>query len=159
MLDPDKKIDANSTWESLPRRQLLLKFFASIALIAFLVGMMLGRLVNPPVPPEFPNRVEQLQRYTDGLAVCLKRATQVQVNQQQGAYQLVFMSTSGSPAQGEIQLADQQVIRWRVQPEAEAVRVVFAGVQPIVGQWYPRSTDQHWCADIRIQLATDTAFE
>lgn len=47
MLDPDHKIEGDSTLEVLPRRQLLLKFLASLMLLGFLVGLMLGQLQQP----------------------------------------------------------------------------------------------------------------
>lgn len=153
MLDPDNKIDANSTWESPPRRQWILKFFGSLMLLGFLVGLMLGRFFHPAAQPQFANRIMQLQSYADGLGVCLRRSTQVQASDQQGAYQLLLMNARGQPAQGEIVLSGGELVRWRVEQQDAQVRVVFVGLKPVVGQWHQRTTDAHWCADIHISVA------
>lgn len=150
MLDPDDKINRDSTWESPPRRQWIFKFFASLALLAFLVGMMLGRLFNPAAVPQYRNSVVQVQSYANGLGVCLKRPAQVQISYQQGAYQLALLDVYGQAAQGEIMLAEQQPVRWYITPENGFVRVVLVGLQPLIGQWSPRSSEQQWCADIQI---------
>lgn len=156
MLDPDDKIKRDSTWESPPRRQWIFKFFASLALLAFLVGMMLGRLFNPAAVPQYRNSVVQVQSYANGLGVCLKRAAQVQMSYQQGAYQLALLDAYAQAAQGEIMLAEQQLVRWYITPEDGFVRVVFVGLQPLRGQWSQRSSEQQWCADIQIESAVDS---
>ena len=153
MLDPDNKIDANSIWESPPRRQWILKFFGSLMLLGFLVGLMLGRFFHPDAQPQFANRIVQLQTYADGLGVCLRRSAQVQAVDQQGAYQLLIMGARGQSAQGEIVLLSGELVRWRVEPQDAHVRVVFVGLKPVVGQWHPRTTDGYWCADIQVSVA------
>lgn len=153
MLDPDSKVERNSTWESLPRRQLVLKFFASLVLLGFLVGMMLGRLFNPAVLPLYANQIVQLQTYADGLGVCLTRAAQVQASHQQGAYQLLLLDTRGQAAQDELILAKNALVRWRLEPQENHINIVFIGLQALAGQWHQRRSDGHWCIDIQIRLA------
>ncbi len=112
--------------------------------------MMLGRLFNPAAVPQYRNSVVQVQSYANGLGVCLKRPAQVQISYQQGAYQLALLDVYGQAAQGEIMLAEQQPVRWYITPENGFVRVVLVGLQPLIGQWSPRSSEQQWCADIQI---------
>lgn len=153
MLDPSNKIDANSTLEVLPRRQLLLKFVASIILVGFLLGLMLGRIFAPqPLPQRSPSIV-QLQTYADGLAVCLSQSAQIQEHNQQGIYQLVLLDTQGQSAQGEIILTGNKPVRWRVEPQDSSVRIVFIGLQPVFGHWRQRIAEEHWCADIQISVS------
>ena len=118
--------------------------------------MMLGRLFNPAATVQYRNSVVQVQSYANGLGVCLKRPAQVQMSYQQGAYQLALLDAYAQAAQGEIMLAEQQLVRWYITPEDGFVRVVFVGLQPLRGQWSQRSSEQQWCADIQIESAVDS---
>lgn len=153
MLDPDNKIDANSTWEPAPRKQWQVKFIASVALFGFLAGMMIGRLLEGPQQLEFSKRVVQIQNYTDGLAVCLTDSVQVQTRAVQGTYQVLLLTTWGQATQGEILLSGEAPVRWQLQTVDETVQVTFIGLQALQGQWHPRLTEKgHWCADIELSL-------
>lgn len=154
MPDPDNKIDANSTWESPPRRQWIFKVFASMALFSFLVGMMLGRVFEEPRASQHRSTVVQLQTYADGLGICLSEPTQVQAQTEQGVYQLLLLNSQGQAAQGEFALVDGQSVRWRVEPQETMMRVVFIGLQPVQGQWHTRVSDELWCVDVQLSLST-----
>jgi hypothetical protein len=157
MLDPDNKIDANSTWEALPRRQLLLKFLASLVLFGFLVGLMLGQLLQPNKPIMPSNTVEQLLTYADGLSVCLREPGQVQASHVQGTYHLWFADTAGREARGVLVLANGERITWRLTPHGRHMQVVFIGLQPLIGQWHVRVTPEHWCAEVQINSLAQVA--
>lgn len=120
---------------------------------------MFGRLLDPPAEPKRSNSVVQLQTYADGLAVCLTEPAQIQSSNQQGAYQLLFLATQGQPAQGELFLANSTPVRWRVESQDEVLRIVFIGLQPLVGQWQPRLSETSWCVDIQISLASPVSRE
>lgn len=135
----------------LPRRQLLLKFLASLVLFGFLVGLMLGQLEQPNKPVVYSNTVKQLLTYTDGLSVCLREPAQVQTSDEQGIYQLWFADTTGRDARGELILITGERITWRLEQSARHVRVVFIGLQPLTGQWHVRETPEYWCADVQIK--------
>lgn len=153
MLDPDNKIDTNSTWEALPRRPLLLKFIASLMLLGFLVGLMLGKLRQPQAPQIARNTVEQLATYTDGLRVCLRTPASIQAGDIQGSYQVLLADTTGRAARGELTLAGGEKVVWQLQPQADATQVIFTGLQPLVGQWHVNATAEPWCVDLQIKLA------
>ena len=157
MLDPDHKIDANSTWEALPRRPLMLKFLASVVLFGFLVGLMLGQLGQPSKTIVYSNTVQQLLTYADGLSVCLREPAQVQASHEQGIYQLGFADTVGRDAQGELLLVTGERIAWRLEQRAAHVQLTFIGLQPLIGQWHARVTPQYWCADVRIKATQQAA--
>ena len=156
MLDPDDKLEADSTWELPPRRQWILKFLASLALLGFLVGLMIGRVVEPPPALQPYNRLLQLQSYADGLAVCFAQTITPQVRHEQGAYYLWFADTQGRNAQGEFVLPLGQLVQWQVESRDTGVQVVFVGLQALQGQWSVRQDQQQWCTDIRISAASDT---
>lgn len=153
MRDPDNKIDANSTWEALPRRPLLLKFLASLVLFGFLFGLMLGQLLQPRKPFNDSNPVLQLLTYADGLGVCLKEPAQVQAAHTQGVYQLWFADSSGRDARGEIVLVGGPRITWRLEQQAGRMQLTFIGLQAVQGQWHARQTAAYWCADVQIHSA------
>lgn len=157
MPDPDNKIDADSTWESPPRRQWIFKVFASLALFSFLVGMMLGRLLEEPKALQYSNTIVQLQTYADGLGICLSEPTQVQVQAEQGVYQLLLLNSKGQAAQGEFALENGKPVRWRVEPQETVMRIVFIGLQPVTGQWRARLNDKLWCVDVQVSLANTWA--
>lgn len=153
MPDPDNKIDIDSTWEFPPRRQWMFKVFASLALFSFLVGMMLGRLLEEPTPPPSNNTIVQLQAYADGLGICLSEPAQLQAQVEQGVFQLLVLNSKGQSAQGEFLLAEGKPVRWRVEPLETMVRIVFIGLQPVVGQWRARVSDELWCVDVQVSLS------
>lgn len=153
MFDPDNKIDADSTWESPPRRQWIFKVFASLALFGFLVGLMLGRLLEEPTTPQNSNTIVQLQTYVDGLGICLSEPAQVQAYAEQGVYQLLLLNSKGQSAHGEFALADGKPVRWRVEPQKAMTRIVFIALQPVIGQWSARLSDDLWCVDVQVSLA------
>lgn len=155
MRSPDYKIETNSTLDPLPRRQLLVKFLASLMLFGFLLGLMLGRLTEPP--RQYAHRVIQVQAYADGLAVCLSAPAEVQSSTLEGAYQLLLQDTLGESAQGELILGSTkgsaEPIRWLLEQHNGDVRLIFVGLQPLRGRWQPRVTETLWCADIQVRLA------
>ena len=150
MRNPDNKFDANSTWEALPRRRLLLKFLASLALLGLLFGLMLGRLLQPTQPTVYTNTVEQLRIYADGLSLCLRKQASIQVTQVEGAYQLLLENTQGRSARGELLLTDSGRINWRVAQQGDALQVTFIGLQPVFAHYYTRFAAEHWCVDVKI---------
>lgn len=154
MPDPENKIDANSTWESPPRRQWIFKVFASMVLFGFLVGMMLGRVFEEPKTSQYSSTVVQLQNYADGLGICLSAPVQVQAQAEEGIYQLLLFNSTGQAAHGEFALAEGQPVRWRVEPQETMMRVVFIGLQPVLGQWRARTSAALWCIDVQLTLST-----
>ncbi len=77
--------------------------------------MMLGRLLEESVVPQYSNTIVQLQTYADGLGICLSEPAQVQAQNEQGVYQLLVLNSKGQAAQGEFLLADGKPVRWRVE--------------------------------------------
>jgi len=135
----------------------MLKVFASVALFSFLIGMMLGRLFEEPTTPQYSNTVVQLQTYANGLGICLSEPAQVQAHVEQGVYQLLLLNSKGQAAQGEFSLAEGKPVRWRVEPQETMVRIVFIGLQPVIGQWRARLSDELWCVDVQLSLANTWA--
>lgn len=119
--------------------------------------MMLGRLFEEPRLPQYSNTIVQLQTYADGLGICLSRPAQVQAQAQQGIYQLLLLDSKGQAAQGELTLASGQPVRWRVETQETTVRIVFIGLQPVMGQWRTRINDGLWCVDVQVGLANTWA--
>ena len=159
MRDPDNKFEANSTWEALPRRQLLLKFLASLALLGVLFGLMLGQLLQPRHPIVYANTVEQLSIYADGLSLCLRKQVSIQTMHEQGTYQLLLENTRGRSTRGELLLAGSERITWRVEQQGSYLQVAFIGLQPIFGQWHTRVTAEHWCVDMKISTTQQRPHE
>ncbi|HZJ95767.1 MAG TPA: hypothetical protein VFD11_09485 [Thiopseudomonas sp.] len=157
MLDPDNKIGANSTWEPPPRKQWQIKFIASLALFGFLVGMMIGRLLEEPQQPEYSKQIVQIQTFANGLGVCLTSAVQVQAVAEQGAYQLRLLNAWGQAAQGEISMPGSSPVRWQLQPVNNRVHITFIGLQALTGQWRPRLADEgRWCADVELRVQEES---
>ena len=136
-----------------------MKFLASLMLFGFLLGLMLGRLTEPP--RQYAHRVIQVQAYADGLAVCLSAPAEIQSSTFEGAYQLLLQDTLGESAQGELILGSTkgatkgsaEPIRWLLEQHNGDVRLIFVGLQPLRGRWQPRVTETLWCADIQVRLA------
>ncbi len=125
-----------------------------MALFSFLVGMMLGRVFEEPKTSQYSSTVVQLQSYANGLGICLSAPTQVHAQTEKGIYQLLLLNSKGQAAQGELALAEGQPVRWRVEPQETMMRVVFIGLQPVLGQWRARDSDELWCVDVQLTLST-----
>ena len=111
---------------------------------------MLGQLLQPKQPVTYANTVEQLLTYSDGLSLCLRDPAQVQESHGQGMYQLLLADTRGRAARGELVLASNELITWKLEPLDNYMQVAFVGLQPIRGQWHLRVTPEQWCIDVQI---------
>ena len=120
---------------------------------------MLGQLLQPKHPIVYANTVEQLRIYADGLGLCLREQTAIQVMHEQGTYQLLLENTRGRSTRGELLLAGSERITWRVEQQGSYLQVAFIGLQPIFGQWHTRVTAEHWCVDMKISTTQQRPHE
>lgn len=112
-----------------PMPRLRRRFFASLVLIGFLVGLMLGRLDTPE-----PVRLQRIEPTEDGLRLVFDGEPEVRQQQDvDGAFALL-LAAEASGRSGELQLAGMPV-RWRLQPGETGLLLHFVATRPLQGRW------------------------
>lgn len=152
MRQPRQKIIADSTLPELPRRQLRLKFFASLCLVAFLLGLMLGDVFKTQ-PVRIHNQLIQITVQEQGLKLCFGAVPQVRSGQTQGMYWLSFEQVLGTPASGQLLLSDnEERVSWRVTPQQEGLQLGLVALQPLQGAW--QQLEEQPCIAVQVTTAT-----
>lgn len=137
---------AEFTWREPKRWQWRIKFFASICLLAFMVGLMLGQLIHGR--PDGLARLQSIETLNDGLLLCFSRAVGVAELNEQGFYGLYVQGVKLEPATGSLQLDGHQV-RWSLQPEQSRARLSLLSLPAISGHW--QGSDQG-CIRVHLRL-------
>lgn len=116
---------------------------ASVALLAFLVGLMLGRLFDPA-----PLRIEGAEPWSDGLLIDFNREPEVLVEHFDGALAYRFENSFGREREGRIQLQGNPV-NWRIQRDGRDLLLILVAARPMGGEWRGGDEDGRW----RVRLA------
>lgn len=127
----------------------MLKFLASLCLLGFLVGLMLGDVLKKPQQPA-TNQLLHLEEIQDGIRLCFNRLPEVRSGSEQGFYWLGFVSVQGKAATGGLNLPGQGRIKWQLEQRPEGLLLGFAALQPLQGSWQAGTSS---CIDVWPVLA------
>ena len=111
---------------------------ASLALLAFLLGMMLGRLFEPA-----PLRIEAGEPWADGLQIWFNREPQALAEHSQGTLVYRFVNAYGRERHGRLDLGGTPV-NWRIERDGRDLRLVLVATRPLGGQWRGAKVDGRW---------------
>lgn len=111
---------------------------ASLALLAFLLGSLLGRLFEPA-----PLRIEGAEPLAAGLQVWFNREPQALEEHLQGALSYRFVDAYGRERQGRLDLGGTPV-NWRIQREGRDLRLLLVATRPLGGEWRGADVDGRW---------------
>lgn len=110
----------------------------ALALLAFLLGVLLGRLFEPA-----PLRVEDAEPWAEGLQVWFNREPAVLDEHFAGTLAYRFTDAYGRERQGRIDLGGSPV-NWRIQREGRDLRLMLVAVRPLAGEWRGAAVDGRW---------------
>lgn len=116
---------------------------ASVMLIAFLVGMIIGRAFDPP-----HLRVEAAEPWEQGLQLWFNREPQVSAEHVDGALLYRFEQAYGRVREGQLKLP-LGLVNWRIERDGRDLLLVLVSPRPLSGEWRGSEVDGRW----RVQLA------
>lgn len=117
-----------------------LKVMVSLAVLGLLLGLMLGRLVNPP--HEGPPQILAVEPSADGLILTLDAQPAVRAGQLDGALALQIQA-SGKAEQGQLRIGDAPV-RWKLEPDEQGVRLTLLSTRRLQGAWDSAEVEGRW---------------
>ena len=117
-----------------------LKVMVSLAVLGLLLGLMLGRLVNPP--HEGPPQILAVEPSANGLILTLDAQPAVRAGQLDGALALQIQA-SGKAEQGQLRIGDAPV-RWKLEPDEQGVRLTLLSTRRLQGAWDSAEVEGRW---------------
>ncbi|TWC41492.1 hypothetical protein FBY03_102239 [Pseudomonas sp. SJZ079] len=109
----------------------------SLALFGFLIGLMVGRLLEPDAL-----RLERVEAAPQGLTLWFNAEPAVRAAQVAGAYVLRFES-QGRERRGQLDLHGKPV-NWRLTRDQRVLRLRFVAARPLRGEWRSEALDGRW---------------
>ncbi|AVO53573.1 hypothetical protein [Ectopseudomonas mendocina] len=143
MQGSEHRDDEHSTPVEDPRPRLRWRFIASVLLIAFLVGVMLGRLFDPP-----RLRIEDAEPWEQGLQLWFNREPQALSEHVNGALVYRFDDAYGRVRDGQLSLP-MGLVNWRIERDGRDLLLVLISPRPLDGEWRGAPEDGRW----RVRLA------
>lgn len=117
-----------------------LKVMVSLCVLGLLLGLMIGRLVNPP--HEEPTRILAIEPATDGLVLTLDAQPAVRAGHQDGALVLQIEAVA-TAQQGQLRIGDAPV-RWRLEPQGEGLLLTLLSTRRLQGTWDSTEVEGRW---------------
>lgn len=122
-----------------------LKVLLSLAVLGLLLGLMLGRLVNPP--REGTPLILALEPSAEGLVLTLDAQPAVRAGHLEGALALQI-EASGKAQQGQLRIGDAPV-RWKLEPQGAGVLLTLLSTRRLQGAWDGAEVEGRWRLTIR----------
>lgn len=123
----------------------LLKVWVSLCVLGLLVGLMIGRLVNPP--HEGPAQILAIEASADGLVLTLDAQPAVRAGHLDGALALQI-DANGKAQQGQLRIGDAPV-RWRLEPQEQGVLLTLVSTRRLQGTWNSAEVEGRWHLNVR----------
>ncbi len=117
-----------------------LKVMVSLCVLGLLLGLMIGRLVNPP--HEGPTRILAIEPSPDGLVLTLDAQPAVRAGHQDGALVLQIEAVA-TAQQGQLRIGDAPV-RWRLEPQGEGLLLTLLSTRRLQGTWDSAEIEGRW---------------
>jgi len=117
-----------------------LKVLVSLCVLGLLLGLMLGRLVNPPY--EGPARILAVESSADGLVLILDAQPAVRAGHLEGALG-VQIDAIGDAQQGQLRIGDAPV-RWKLEPRGRGVLLTLLSTRRLQGTWNSAEVGGRW---------------
>ncbi|MBU3059207.1 hypothetical protein [Pseudomonas indica] len=140
----DTEDGRHSNPEEDPRPRLWLRFLASLALIGFLVGLMIGRLTQSE-----PVVLQRVEERPAGLVLWFDHEPKVFVEHLDGAFALSVEAVARARA-GRVELAGKPV-NWRLQSGDKGFLLRFVAARPLRGAWEAAEVDGQWRLSISLR--------
>jgi hypothetical protein len=137
--------ERHSTPPEDPRPRLRWRFMASVVLIAFLAGVMLGRLFEPP-----RLHIEAVEPWERGLQLWFNREPEAQVERLDGALVYRYEDVYGRVTDGQLRLPSG-LVNWRLQRDGRDLLLVLVSPRPLDGEWHAAREDGRWRARLTLR--------
>ncbi|MFV3331499.1 hypothetical protein ACNFIA_11255 [Pseudomonas sp. NY15437] len=117
-----------------------LKVMVSLGVLGLLLGLMLGRLVNPP--HDGPPQILAVEPSATGLVLVLDAQPAVRAGHLEGALAL-HIAARGTPRQGQLRIDDAPV-RWKLEPQEKGVLLTLLSTRRLQGAWDSAEIKGQW---------------
>ncbi|WP_447754300.1 hypothetical protein [Pseudomonas nicosulfuronedens] len=117
-----------------------LKVMVSLCVLGLLLGLMIGRLLNPA--HEGPPRILAVEPLDNGLALTLDAQPSVRAGHLDGAL-AVQIDASGKAQQGQLRIGDAPV-RWKLEPQEKGVLLTLLSTRRLQGAWDSAEAQGRW---------------
>ncbi|QLC73437.1 hypothetical protein LPB260_22145 [Pseudomonas sp. LPB0260] len=134
----------HSTSDSGERPRPWLKVIASLALFGFLIGLMIGRLLQPA-----ELRLGEVVATEQGLQLWFNERPEVRAGHFQGAF-VLRVATLGREQQGQLRL-NGRLVSWRLQRERRELLLRVVAARPLRGEWHAEQVDGRWRLTVRLE--------
>lgn len=125
----------------------LLKVWVSLCVLGLLVGLMLGRLVNPP--HEGPAQILAIEAAADGLMLTLNAQPAVRAGHLEGALALQI-DANGTAQQGQLRIGDAP-LRWKLEPQGGGMLLTLLSTRTLQGAWDSAEVEGRWHLNVRVR--------
>lgn len=136
----------HSTPDPGPRPRPWARVIGSLALFGFLIGLMIGRMLQPD-----PLRLASVEVAEQGLQLWFNVEPKVRADHIEGAFFLRFESL-GREQQGQLHLQGR-VVNWRVRREGRELLLRMVAARPLHAEWRAEELDGRW------RLTVSLAYE
>ncbi|MDP3814579.1 hypothetical protein [Pseudomonas sp.] len=120
-----------------PRPRPWVRVIGSLALFGFLIGMMIGRLLQPE-----PLWLKQVEERDGELALWFNVEPKPRAEQAAGVFVLRFESF-GREQQGQLSVQGKTA-NWRLQRERRDLLLRVVAARPLRGEWRAEELDGRW---------------
>ncbi|MNQ93959.1 hypothetical protein D3C85_1094480 [compost metagenome] len=118
----------------------------SLALFGFLLGLMIGRMLQPD-----PLRLASVEVVEEGLQLWFNVEPQVRAGHIAGAF-FLRVESLGREQQGQLRLQGK-VVNWRLRREGRDLLLRLVAARPLRGEWHAEELDGRW------RLTVSLAYE
>lgn len=124
-----------------------LKVMVSLCVLGLLVGLMIGRLLNPT--HEGAPRILAVEPSADGLVLSLDAQPAVRAGHLEGALALQIDAV-GKAEQGQMRI-DGVPLRWKLEPQERGVLLTLVSTRRLQGAWGSAETEGRWRLTISVR--------
>nr|WP_090441000.1 hypothetical protein [Pseudomonas benzenivorans] len=114
-----------------------LRVIGSLALFGFLIGLMIGRLLQPA-----ELRLERVEVVEQGLQLWFNVEPRVRAGHFEGAF-ILRVESLGREQQGQLPLQGK-VVKWRLRREGRELLLRVLATRPLRGEWRAEELDGRW---------------
>src|SRR3990167_2642786 len=134
----------HSTPDPGPRPRPWARVIGSLALFGFLLGLMIGRMLQPD-----PLRLASVEVAEEGLQLWFNVEPQVRAGHIEGAF-FLRVESLGREHQGQLRLQGK-VVNWRLRREGRDLLLRLVAARPLRGEWHAEELNGRW--RLRVSLA------
>ncbi len=135
-------------------RQWRIKFFASLCLLGFMGGLMLGKVLRPE--PSLPHLLH-IKPQGAALQLCFTQLPQAAVITETGAFVMLLAVEAVDEQTGRLILAEGESVSWQLTPRRDGMQLGVVGLQPLQAVW-EKDTDNPGCILIQVRSAAGTVL-